>query len=274
MFVLSENEFFFLPLGLVTKEALIELQSRRNERKRRTTANPQFSNAALEAKRIQNQEIAERRAKRRLLISTAQSTGGQPTNKTYLIPKERRDERSNFKSNSQNNPMSLSSTIIAHVLDQQSNTTVVKPIQIERQELSNGIHLVASLVGVEEPLCFDCHEQCETDCDSVLFCKFCKSLFHATCLMTLQDIIKKSEFKCIKCEKQKKQLQDELAKKLGRKKQLLDEKKEWDDKVENMKEQLAMLRERIVIQQKMDKFYETVKIIQSTDIDIGLCIEV
>jgi len=36
---------------LVTKETFTELQSRKYERKRRTTANPQFSSAALEAKR-------------------------------------------------------------------------------------------------------------------------------------------------------------------------------------------------------------------------------
>lgn len=38
-------------LGLMTREALRELQHRRGERKRRTTANPHFSNAALEEKR-------------------------------------------------------------------------------------------------------------------------------------------------------------------------------------------------------------------------------
>lgn len=38
-------------LGLMTREALSELQNRRGERKRRTTANPHFSNAALEEKR-------------------------------------------------------------------------------------------------------------------------------------------------------------------------------------------------------------------------------
>ncbi|CAN7938069.1 unnamed protein product [Ixodes hexagonus] len=38
-------------LGLMTREALRELQHRRGERKRRTTANPHFSSAALEEKR-------------------------------------------------------------------------------------------------------------------------------------------------------------------------------------------------------------------------------
>ncbi|XP_022241358.1 PHD finger protein 21A-like isoform X1 [Limulus polyphemus] len=42
---------FMAALGLVTKDTLSELQNKKLERKRRTTANPQFSNAALEEKR-------------------------------------------------------------------------------------------------------------------------------------------------------------------------------------------------------------------------------
>ncbi|XP_076328786.1 PHD finger protein 21A-like [Tachypleus tridentatus] len=42
---------FMAALGLMTKDALSELQNKKLERKRRTTANPQFSNAALEEKR-------------------------------------------------------------------------------------------------------------------------------------------------------------------------------------------------------------------------------
>jgi len=70
--------------GLVTKEALTELQSRKCERKRRTTANPQFSSAALEAKRISKLEIAERKAKRRLLITNNGDSSVAHTKTTYL----------------------------------------------------------------------------------------------------------------------------------------------------------------------------------------------
>jgi hypothetical protein len=77
--------FSILTKGLVTKEALTELQSRKCERKRRTTANPQFSSAALEAKRISKLEIAERKAsKRRLLISGNGDNSVANTKSTYL----------------------------------------------------------------------------------------------------------------------------------------------------------------------------------------------
>lgn len=45
------KETFFEALGLVTKEALSKLNSKTNERRRRTTANPRFSHEAIQAKR-------------------------------------------------------------------------------------------------------------------------------------------------------------------------------------------------------------------------------
>lgn len=45
------KESFFEALGLVTKEALSKLNSKTNERRRRTTANPRFSHEAIQAKR-------------------------------------------------------------------------------------------------------------------------------------------------------------------------------------------------------------------------------
>lgn len=46
------KEEFLEALGLVTKEALIKLQSKSSERKRRKTANPRFSHEAIQAKQI------------------------------------------------------------------------------------------------------------------------------------------------------------------------------------------------------------------------------
>ena len=63
------KEHFLLALGLVTKAALSELQNRKYTRKRRTTANPHFSNAAIEAKRINQMENAARRAKKREMVA-------------------------------------------------------------------------------------------------------------------------------------------------------------------------------------------------------------
>ncbi|GFT07210.1 PHD finger protein 21A [Nephila pilipes] len=46
----QKKKEFFSALGLVSKDALSDIKSKRQERKRRSTANPQFSNAALEEK--------------------------------------------------------------------------------------------------------------------------------------------------------------------------------------------------------------------------------
>ena len=49
------------------------MTSRKNSRKRRTTANPQFSSAALEAKRLTQQEIVNERKHRRQLANDKQN---------------------------------------------------------------------------------------------------------------------------------------------------------------------------------------------------------
>lgn len=51
-----------------------EFQSRKNSRKRRTTANPQFSSAALEAKRVTKMEIIAERKLRRQLATQKQDS--------------------------------------------------------------------------------------------------------------------------------------------------------------------------------------------------------
>ncbi|XP_074595640.1 uncharacterized protein LOC141850812 [Brevipalpus obovatus] len=75
----KRKEDYFAALGLVTKQTLKEIQNKKCERKRRTTANPQFSNAAIEAKRITAMEVAAKRAKRKEMAAAeknpAQSRG-------------------------------------------------------------------------------------------------------------------------------------------------------------------------------------------------------
>lgn len=46
------KEEFFSALGLVTKEALAKLNSKSNQRRRRTTANPRFSHEAVQARKL------------------------------------------------------------------------------------------------------------------------------------------------------------------------------------------------------------------------------
>ena len=56
-----------LYIGLISREEYDEVVNRKNSRKRRTTANPQFSSAALEAKRLTKLEIIAERKNRRQL---------------------------------------------------------------------------------------------------------------------------------------------------------------------------------------------------------------
>lgn len=64
------KETFFEALGLVTKEALSKLNSKTNERRRRTTANPRFSHEAIQAKRA----LEPKKPPRSSNISTNSST--------------------------------------------------------------------------------------------------------------------------------------------------------------------------------------------------------
>jgi hypothetical protein len=102
--------------GLLTKETLSELQNRKCERKRRTTANPQFSSAALEAKRITKLELAERKAKRRLLITN-----------------------NNSDNNTNNNTNTNSTTTQNSKTTYLSCNSNLKSIGVEQQEISPGI---------------------------------------------------------------------------------------------------------------------------------------
>ena len=70
---IDAKEDFLRMLDLVHKIDLEKMANCKKPRKRRTTANPQFSHAAIEAKRITQMEIAnERRHRRRLALETKQ----------------------------------------------------------------------------------------------------------------------------------------------------------------------------------------------------------
>ena len=110
--------------GLVTKETMSEMQSRKGERKRRTTANPQFSSAALEAKRITKLELAERKAKRRLLTNITNNNNSN-------------------NNNNDNNPSEDTQT-------KPTMNPIANPrsIGVEPQELLPGINLVIVLIDI------------------------------------------------------------------------------------------------------------------------------
>lgn len=50
LFFLLQKKEFIAALGLVSRDSLSDIKNKKLERKRRSTANPQFSNAALEEK--------------------------------------------------------------------------------------------------------------------------------------------------------------------------------------------------------------------------------
>ncbi|CAG2111373.1 unnamed protein product, partial [Medioppia subpectinata] len=181
----QSKDLFMMTLGLVTKESLAELQSRKCERKRRTTANPQFSSAALEAKRITKLEIAERKAKRRLLNNMVDVSGG-------------------------------------------------------------GLYIVTKIGKQLSANCFVCEELCECDCDSILFCKTCKTLFHATCTTSRREIVDNHALpKCLKCDGQRRRADELLARKRDDRDNLVVKKKEFEDQLQQMKRALQQLKIKI-----------------------------
>lgn len=93
----KRKEDYFAALGLVTKQALKEIQNKKSERKRRTTANPQFSNAAIEAKRITAMETAAKRARRREMAAAAEKNPPPINNSRIPIMPQQTSLRSTIR---------------------------------------------------------------------------------------------------------------------------------------------------------------------------------
>lgn len=60
------KESFFEALGLITRETLNKLNSKTNERRRRTTANPRFSHEAVQARRLALEPVQKKPAEPRV----------------------------------------------------------------------------------------------------------------------------------------------------------------------------------------------------------------
>lgn len=202
------KEQFMLKLGLVTKQALSEIQNKKSERKRRTTANPQFSTAAITAKRIEAQENAAKKA---------------------IKKREREDNLLN--SNTSNKRAFLNA-------NSRTNKAISggKP---ERKAPKSGTGKQLSQNSNEIKIsrnCFVCDEVCDSDLDEIMFCGDCHCLFHVslvatfvccykrtavtnlafsipkkqvTCSSTIDRIKKTMGVPCPKCER-KRSLADEL----------------------------------------------------------------
>lgn len=88
------KESFLQALGLVTKEVYNKLNSKTNERRRRTTANPRFSHEAIQAKRALEPISKERRENAKRQQQNATNNGSHTG---------RRSNNSNNNNNNNNN---------------------------------------------------------------------------------------------------------------------------------------------------------------------------
>lgn len=113
------KETFFQALGLITKEALSKLNSKSNERRRRTTANPRFSHEAIQAKRAleplhkrqldQRTRDSKREASRRPQKSNNNNTNNTNNNPSnFNTTNQQASNESPHNVNSNSNPSSYS----------------------------------------------------------------------------------------------------------------------------------------------------------------------
>ncbi|XP_054155975.1 PHD finger protein 21A-like isoform X1 [Oppia nitens] len=304
----QSKDHFMSCLGLVTKETLTELQSRKCERKRRTTANPQFSSAALEAKRITKLELAERKAKRRLMINNSYNIaannpgpGRPPNNPLSSINNNNKSSVAAAAAANHNiskpNNNSITSQNTAPVVNgggggnqnksnNNNNASYLnssanpKSIGVEQQELAPGLYIVTSIGKHLSANCHICEELCECDIDSILFCKPCKTLFHAMCTTTVDDLKNRQALpKCPKCDAQRRLVGEQLAKKRRERDCLVKKKQEFDDQLQQMRKALQTLKLKIkekndekltlvgrheIVQKRVDKIIETLKIVEDT----------
>ena len=142
---------FMFKLGLVTKQALSEILNKKSERKRRTTANPQFSTAAITAKRIEAQENAAKKA---------------------IKKREREDNLLNINGSS-NKRAFLN-------VNSRTNKAVSKP-ERKTPKTSKPLSQNSNEIKISRN-CFVCDEVCDSDLDEIMFCGDCHCLFHVSFL--------------------------------------------------------------------------------------------
>ncbi|KAI1309083.1 hypothetical protein HDE_00292 [Halotydeus destructor] len=193
------KENFLSCLGLVTKSALTEIQNKKTERKRRTTANPQFSNAAIEAKRITAMETAAKRQRRREAALAASEEVRNPR-----AAKER-PQLPTFRRVSNEEPVRPVKSVTKSLMlaDNKQNS--------RKQDLSNSASLLKpkseSVPPIKPPVsprCFSCSEHCDPGLDVVIYCSSCRLLFHATCAALVEDIIETGTLPCPSCDRERK----------------------------------------------------------------------
>ncbi|XP_027197869.2 uncharacterized protein LOC113792165 [Dermatophagoides pteronyssinus] len=161
---IDAKEDFLRMLDLVHKIDLEKMANCKKPRKRRTTANPQFSHAAIEAKRITQMEIAnERRHRRRLALETKQ---------------QRRHSKQQINNNK--NLSSSSSSSSKQPNDYIKSINIFKPAN----EMFPGLFNIMTDPNMEhhDNRCKLCSELCNYIDDTIVLCQQCLSMFHVNCL--------------------------------------------------------------------------------------------
>ena len=187
------KEQFLYGLGLVTKEQLVELQTRKSTRKRRTTANPHFSNAAIEAKRATQIQIAAKKALRRerTRVSLYSRRDSDTSNTTTNNKFKSLSGGTSGTATGGSNPLQSSSN-----LNRRSNNSNGGPGLTGTSD-----HQLKSAPKILSQDCISCTEQCEPEFDAIIFCSNCVVVFHATCASTVNEIVSNGgSVPCPKCK--------------------------------------------------------------------------
>lgn len=93
------KESYFKALGLVTKETLNQLNSKSNERRRRTTANPRFSHEAIQARKALQKPRIEPKVTR---DKRAEATRNTASNKSSLSSSNNNNNDNTIRNNNNN----------------------------------------------------------------------------------------------------------------------------------------------------------------------------
>lgn len=202
----AAKDAFIRALDLVPREEYEELANKKNSRKRRTTANPQFSSAALEAKRQTKMEIiAERKNRRqqeRAMKAQGGGKGGGGTGKDFskLLPQgsmkvadqeESQDgllpTRGNSLAPSSSSSSSNSNLAPIIIISKPggkkplfSDNKSKSNFKIENRQVFPGLYLVKRITRGNYT-CKLCGELVQCTLDTVLVCKRCSVFFHLNC---------------------------------------------------------------------------------------------
>lgn len=190
------KEQFLRGLGLVTKEALSELQNKKSVRKRRTTANPHFSHEAIEAKRITQLEAKAIKAKRRELMKTRYALKADAAKRRQTVssvdddPGERRPGK-RLSTDSKEKEKAYGSSRVA--TGRATNSSVL-------QSRSNRLTAITERPSAISKECAICSEMCDCDLEPIMFCFHCYIFFHITCQGTAQELANYGFVSCPKCD--------------------------------------------------------------------------